>query len=82
MTQTKKVIVVIVGASEIACFILFADKPKYMTDSDPHFIVNVKGLDYAICFDVMGDDGDIYKLITDKYSGLFIQQVVFTFFHK
>lgn len=40
-----------------------------MTDSDPHFIVNVKGLDYAICFDVMGEEGDVYKLITDAYSG-------------
>lgn len=51
-------------------------KPKYMTDSDPHFIVNVKGLDYAICFDVMGEEGDVYKLITDKYSALTVNAKV------
>jgi len=40
-----------------------------MADSDPHFIVNAKGLEYAICFDVMGEEGDVYQLINDKYSG-------------
>jgi len=42
---------------------------KAMADSDPHFIVNAKGLEYAICFDVMGEEGDVYQLINDKYSG-------------
>ncbi|KAL4227000.1 Inter-alpha-trypsin inhibitor heavy chain 3 [Mactra antiquata] len=45
-------------------------------DNDPHFIVNVKGLDYAICFDVMGVEGDVYRLITDKYSGLTVNAKV------
>ena len=40
-----------------------------LADSDPHFIVKVKGLKYAICFDVMGEQGDVYELIKDKYSG-------------
>lgn len=41
-----------------------------LADSDPHFIVKVKGLKYAICFDVMGEQGDMYQLINDRYSGL------------
>ncbi|KAK3590742.1 hypothetical protein CHS0354_030981 [Potamilus streckersoni] len=45
--------------------------PGY-ADSDPHFIVNVKGLEHAVCFDVMGRPGDVYQLIKDKYSGLLV----------
>ncbi|XP_060603951.1 inter-alpha-trypsin inhibitor heavy chain H3-like [Ruditapes philippinarum] len=55
---------------------LAGNKAKFMTDSDPHFIVTVKGLDYAICFDVMGEEGDVYKLITDTYSGLTVDAKV------
>ncbi|XP_045167329.2 inter-alpha-trypsin inhibitor heavy chain H3-like [Mercenaria mercenaria] len=46
------------------------NKPKYSADNDPHFIVNMKGLDDAICFDVMGEEGDVYRLVTDIYTGL------------
>ncbi|KAL3853549.1 hypothetical protein ACJMK2_017084 [Sinanodonta woodiana] len=45
--------------------------PGY-ADSDPHFIVNVKGLEHAVCFDAMGKPGDVYQLIKDKYSGLLV----------
>jgi hypothetical protein len=38
-------------------------------DNDPHFIINIKGLDNAVCFDVMGNEGDVYTLVNDKYSG-------------
>ena len=31
--------------------------------------MKVKGLKYAICFDVMGEQGDMYQLINDRYSG-------------
>lgn len=47
-----------------------------LADSDPHFIVKVKGLKYAICFDVMGEQGDVYELIKDKYSGLMVNAKV------
>lgn len=51
------------------CQLSISANPKAAADSDPHFIVNVKGLDYAICFDVMGKEGDVYRLLYDKYSG-------------
>ena len=49
--------------------LLFSEQAAGLADSDPHFIVKVKGLKYAICFDVMGEQGDVYQLIKDKYSG-------------
>ena len=39
-------------------------------DNDPHFIVRVKGLADSVCFDVMGNEGDVYNLVKDEISGL------------
>ena len=44
----------------------------YITvDNDPHFIVRVKGLADSVCFDVMGNEGDVYNLVKDEISGLY-----------
>ncbi|XP_060559991.1 inter-alpha-trypsin inhibitor heavy chain H3-like isoform X2 [Ruditapes philippinarum] len=57
-------------------FGVIKNNPKMSADNDPHFIINIKGLDNAVCFDVMGNEGDVYTLVNDKYSGLAIDAKV------
>lgn len=45
-------------------------------DNDPHFIVNVKGLETSVCFDVMGKQGDIFNLLFDDVTGILVNAEV------
>lgn len=47
-------------------------------DNDPHFIVRVKGLKDAVCFDVMGNEGDVFNLVKDEISGIIVNAKVAT----
>ncbi|KAK3101322.1 hypothetical protein FSP39_002680 [Pinctada imbricata] len=49
--------------------------PSYV-DSDPHFIIRVKGLETSVCFDVMGTDGDVFNLVRDEISGIVVDATV------
>lgn len=60
---------------------LAGNSPSFV-DSDPHFIVRVKGLDSSVCFDVMGTDGDVYNLVKDEISGIIVNAKVATTDHN
>ena len=38
-------------------------------DNDPHFVVQVSGIALPLCFDIHGEDGDVFSLIRDDKSG-------------
>ncbi|XP_071810265.1 inter-alpha-trypsin inhibitor heavy chain H3-like [Asterias amurensis] len=39
-------------------------------DSDPHFVVHVPASDVSVCFDITGQPGEVYNLLTDEELGL------------
>ncbi|XP_018016742.1 inter-alpha-trypsin inhibitor heavy chain H3 [Hyalella azteca] len=45
-------------------------------DNDPHFVVQVPGLVFPLCFDVHGQHGDILSVINDPKSGIRVSGVV------
>ena len=41
----------------------------YSADSDPHFVVHIPVNDLFICFDITGNQGEVYNLLTDEALG-------------
>ncbi|XP_042225761.1 inter-alpha-trypsin inhibitor heavy chain H5-like [Homarus americanus] len=41
-------------------------------DSDPHFVVQVPGMDLPLCFDIHGTPGDVLSLVRDPQSGIVV----------
>lgn len=54
---------------------LIGKSPSFV-DSDPHFIVHVKGLDTSVCFDIMGQPGDRLNLVSDQVSGITVTAAI------
>ncbi|XP_060076880.1 inter-alpha-trypsin inhibitor heavy chain H3-like [Ylistrum balloti] len=54
---------------------LIGKSPSFV-DSDPHFIVHVKGLDTSVCFDIMGQPGDRINLVSDDVSGISVTAAI------
>ncbi|XP_033746543.1 inter-alpha-trypsin inhibitor heavy chain H3-like [Pecten maximus] len=54
---------------------LIGKSPSFV-DSDPHFIVHVKGLDTSVCFDIMGQPGDRLNLVSDDVSGISVTATI------
>lgn len=41
-------------------------------DNDPHFVVQVPGLELPFCFDIHGSPGDVFSLVRDQHSGILV----------
>ncbi|XP_022104986.1 inter-alpha-trypsin inhibitor heavy chain H3-like [Acanthaster planci] len=39
-------------------------------DSDPHFVVHVPTSDVTVCFDILGQAGEVFNLLTDAQLGI------------
>ncbi|XP_072017534.1 inter-alpha-trypsin inhibitor heavy chain H3-like [Amphiura filiformis] len=39
-------------------------------DSDPHFLIHIPANDLSICFDISGNHGDVFNLLTDENLGI------------
>ncbi|XP_042874716.1 inter-alpha-trypsin inhibitor heavy chain H5-like [Penaeus japonicus] len=45
-------------------------------DNDPHFVVQVPGVHLPLCFDLHGQDNDVFSLVRDDRSGIIVNGVV------
>ncbi|XP_053724783.1 inter-alpha-trypsin inhibitor heavy chain H3-like isoform X1 [Synchiropus splendidus] len=45
---------------------------QFDVDGDPHFLVELPERDDALCFNVNGEPGDIFNLVSDPKSGLLV----------
>ncbi|XP_045621028.2 inter-alpha-trypsin inhibitor heavy chain H3 isoform X2 [Procambarus clarkii] len=46
------------------------------SDNDPHFVVQVPGLDLPLCFDLHGSPGNVLNLVLDPESGILVNGLV------
>ncbi|KAL5014402.1 hypothetical protein ScPMuIL_008672 [Solemya velum] len=48
----------------------------FTADNDPHFIIRIRGLEESVCFDIMGEQRDVFQLIRDDIADIRVNALI------